>query len=124
MSGRERRSRQRATRRRSPPEILATSMSPGGTRSASIASSTVRSRSQALAASILSCKRAGAVGAEHTDLGSVEEREPDAAEDLPLGRDDFPKILDDERVFAGHVVGARGLTPPSRLPPVGRRSPS
>src|SRR2546425_1584733 len=58
MSGRERRSRQSATRRRSPPEILATSMSPGGTRSASIASSTVRSRSQAFTASIRSCNRA------------------------------------------------------------------
>src|SRR5262249_37750471 len=47
-----------AARRRSPREILVTSMSPGGTRSASIASSMVRSRSQALAASMLSCKRA------------------------------------------------------------------
>jgi hypothetical protein len=48
---------------------------------------------------------AGPVGAEHADLRPVEKREIDAAEDLPLGRDDFPKILHDERVFAGHGSG-------------------
>jgi len=47
---------------------------------------------------------AGAVGAEHADLGAVEERQIDAAEDLPLGRDDLPEVLHDERVFAGHLL--------------------
>src|SRR5262249_9689136 len=51
---------------------------------------------------------AGAVGAEHADLRPVEEREPDAPEDLPFGRDDLPEILHHERVFAGHGI---------RLPP-------
>src|SRR5207244_5481640 len=41
---------------------------------------------------------AGAVRAEHPDLRSVEKRQPDAAEDLPLGRDDLPEIFYDERV--------------------------
>ena len=51
------RRRQSATRRRSPPESVATSASPGGQRSASIAISTVRSRSQPLATSMASCTR-------------------------------------------------------------------
>ena len=55
MSGRERRSRQSATRRFSPPEIFVTSASGGGQRSASIAVSSVRSSSQPFAASIASC---------------------------------------------------------------------
>src|SRR5262249_32127741 len=45
------------------------------------------------------------VGSEHADLRPVEEREPDAPENLPLGRDDLPEIFHDERVFAGHVSG-------------------
>ena len=43
---------QRATRRRSPPERVATSASPGGSRMASMAISSRRSRSQPLAASM------------------------------------------------------------------------
>jgi hypothetical protein len=46
---------------------------------------------------------AGAVGAQHPDLRPVEKRQPDSPEDLPLGRDDLPEILHDERVFAGHI---------------------
>ena len=55
MSGFASRRRQRATRRRSPPESLETSESLGGQRRASIAISRVRSRSQPLAASMRSC---------------------------------------------------------------------
>ena len=48
----------KATRRRSPPDSLVTSASPGGKRSASIAISSVRSRSQPCAASMASCNLA------------------------------------------------------------------
>src|SRR4029453_14167810 len=137
MSGFCSRSRHSATRRRSPPEILATSASPGGTRSASIASSTVRSSAHAFLdvpppvlvgverrllgeiadAQPVGGKRlaqevvvgaghdaqqrgfAGAVGAQHADLGAVEERQVDAAQDLPLGRDDLAQVLHRERVL-------------------------
>ena len=51
----DRRRRQSATRRFSPPEIFVTSASGGGQRSASIAISSVRSSSQPFAASIASC---------------------------------------------------------------------
>src|SRR5438034_6947592 len=59
---------------------------------------------------------AGAIGAEHADLRPVEEREIDAAQDLPLGRDDLAKILHDEGVFPGHFSwGPRnGPQPPHR----------
>src|SRR5438034_1097494 len=65
---------------------------------------------------------AGAIGAEHADLRPVEEREIDAAQDLPLGRDDLAKILHDEGVFPGHFSwGPRnGPTPP---PPPGPPPP-
>ena len=55
MSGCARRSRQMATRRRSPPERFFTRASPGGHRSASIARSTVLSISHAFVASSLVC---------------------------------------------------------------------
>src|SRR6185369_3958360 len=45
---------------------------------------------------------AGAIGAEHADLGAVEEREIDTAQDLPLGRDDLAQILHHERVLTSH----------------------
>ena len=45
---------------------------------------------------------AGAVRAEHADLGAGEEREPDALQDLPLGRDDLAKILHREDVLVRH----------------------
>ena len=50
-----------ATRRRSPPESVVTSASPGGQRSASMAMSMVRSSSQPLQASICSCSSACSV---------------------------------------------------------------
>ena len=55
------RSRQSATRRRSPPERVPTSASPGGRRSASMAISKVRSSSQAPAASIFDWRSACSV---------------------------------------------------------------
>src|SRR5204862_6100205 len=36
---------------------------------------------------------AGAARAEHADLGAGKEREPEAPQDFPLGRDDLAKIL-------------------------------
>ena len=45
---------------------------------------------------------AGAVGAEHADLGAVKERQIDAAQDLPLGRDDLAQVLHRERVLTSH----------------------
>ena len=182
------RSRQSATRLTSPPESVVTSASPGGQRSASMAISTVRSRSQPFAASIASCTRAcssstfsissgsrgspslalisskrvrspahlghavlhvaahvlgrvevrllrqvagahavgglglaqevlvhprhdleqgalaRAVGAEHADLGPGVERQPDALEDLALGRDDLSQVLHRENELVGHRV--------------------
>src|SRR5213076_1011583 len=58
---------------------------------------------------------AGAIGAEHADLRPVEEREIDATQDLPLGRDDLAKILHDERVFTGHIYMGAPRWPP--IPP-------
>ena len=53
---------------------------------------------------------AGAVRAEHADLGTGVEREVDALENFPRGRNDLPKVADREDVFAGHraaKIGAR-----------------
>ena len=58
MSGLDSSRRQSATRRFSPPDSVVTAASPGGQRNASIAMSTVRSSSHALAASIRSCSAA------------------------------------------------------------------
>ena len=58
MSGFESSKRQSATRRFSPPESVSTFASAGGSRNASIAMSSVRSISQALAASMRSCSAA------------------------------------------------------------------
>ena len=49
-----------------------------------------------------SVRLAGAVGAEHADLGARVERQADAAQDLPLGRDDLAQVLHRECVFASH----------------------
>ncbi len=50
---------------------------------------------------------AGAVGAEHADLGAVVEGQPDPTQNLPLGRDDFAQILHDVDELRGH--GRSGL---------------
>ena len=60
-------SRHRATRRRSPPERVVTSASPGGRRRASMAISVVRDRSQAPAASIFD--QVGLAGAQLLVVG-------------------------------------------------------
>ena len=85
-SGLESSSRHSATRRRSPPESVPTRRHrPAGSRSASMAISNVRSRSQAPAASILSCSSAcsassasmsasGSPNAAQTSLNAVDQR--------------------------------------------------
>src|SRR5213593_3483000 len=125
MSGRERRSRQRATRRRSPPEILATSMSPGGTRSASIASSTVRSRSQALAASILSCKRACSSSSFSISSASIGSPRPALTSSKRVSRartSATPSSTLARTSFAGSSWGSCGRYP-MRSPAAGNASP-
>src|SRR2546426_543821 len=114
MSGRESSSRQRATRRRSPPEIFATSASPGGTRLAEEVAVDAGHDAQQR-------RLAGAVGAEHADLRPVEEREIDAAQDLPLGRDNLAKILHDEGVLPGHFSWGPRNAP---KPPIVRTAPA
>src|SRR5262249_16278426 len=47
---------------------------------------------------------ARAVGAEHADLGARVERQPDALEDLALGRDDLFQVLHRENELVGHRV--------------------
>ena len=46
----------------------------------------------------------GAVVAEHADLRARVERQPDALQDLALGRDDLAQILHHVRVLGGHGV--------------------
>ena len=95
------RSRQRATRRRSPPESVATSASPGGRRSASMAISNVRSRSQAPAASILACRSAcSASSASMSASGS-----PKAAQTSLKRSTSRLRLAHPLGHVAGHVLG-------------------
>src|SRR4029079_16437551 len=63
---------------------------------------------------------AGAIGAQHADLGAVEERQIDAAQDLPLGRDDLAQILHDERILTSHLYMGASRWPPIPLLRSGR----
>src|SRR5205823_1786649 len=45
---------------------------------------------------------ARAVEPQHADLGAVEERQPDALEDLALGRDHFAEVLHRVNEFGCH----------------------
>ena len=69
-----------ATRRRSPPESVDTSASPGGSCMASIAISICRSSSQAFTASILSCTRA--CSASSLSIAGIVQRLGKAGVDL------------------------------------------
>ncbi len=121
MSGRERRSRQSATRRFSPPEIFVTSASGGGQRSASMAVSSVRSSSQPFAASIASCTlpysaitlSISASGRDSPIFSPSSSKRARSALSGPTPSSTFPRT-----VFFGSSCGSCG-SQPMRMPSAG-----
>ncbi len=62
---------------------------------------------------------ARAIGADDPDLGTGVERQVDALEDFPGGRNDLPEVAQGEDVFAGHV-GKEDKRDMQRAPQRGR----
>ena len=108
-------SRQSATRRRSPPESVVTSRSPSGSRSASIARSSVASSVQASRRSICSCTVA-LLGEQRVEVGvRLGELRRDRVEAVEQVAQLAHAVLD----VAAHVLAPGRARAPARA---GRRS--
>ncbi len=114
MSGFCKRRRQSATRRSSPPESTFTEVSPGGQRSASIASSRRESRSQASSASSFSCTspwRARSLSISSGSIGSANLSEIASNSASSATVSAAPSLTTSSTVLAGSSFGSCSRKP-------------
>ena len=126
MSGSESSSRHSATRLRSPPESVATSASHGGSRSASAATSSLRSTSQPLTASIFACSSpcsASSVFISSSSIGSAKRSLIALYALMSAIVSPSPSSTLPRTSFSGSSCGSCGRKP-MRIPGIGIASPS